>query len=81
MIKDLNKALNLITENDDIDPFLASLKKLVNTDGKFSAVLKKTGMSKEQLQDILESETDLYFDDLLAILRAIGYKMTIVPAS
>jgi|GEM_PF-3169604 len=81
MIKDLNKTLNLITENDDIDPFLASLKKLINADGKFSVVLKKTGMSKEQLQDILESETDLYFDDLVVILRAIGYKMTIEPIS
>jgi len=64
-----------------MDLFLASLKELINKDGKFSVVLKKTGMSKEQLQDILESETDLYFDDLLAILKALGYKMTIEPVS
>jgi DNA-binding phage protein len=80
MIRDLNKSLNLIAENDDMDPFLASLKKLVNN-GKFSEVLKKTGMSKEQLQDILEGETDLYFDDLVAILKSIGYKITIEPVS
>lgn len=75
MIKDLNKALNLIAENDDTVPFLTSLKALIN--GKTSVVLKKTGMSKEQLQDILENDTDLYFDDVIAILRALGYKMTI----
>jgi len=79
MIKDLNKALDLIAENDDMAPFLTSLKALIN--GKTSVVLKKTGMSKEQLQDILEDKTDLYFDDIVAILRALGYKMTIMPIS
>ncbi|MDD3012618.1 MAG: hypothetical protein PHC34_02820 [Candidatus Gastranaerophilales bacterium] len=79
MIKDLNKALNLIAENDDMVPFLTSLKTLIN--GKTPVVLKKTGMSKEQLQDILENDTDLYFDDVIAILRALGYKMTVEPIS
>jgi len=75
MIKDLNKALNLIAENDDMTPFLTSLKALIN--GKTCVVLKKTGMSKEQLQDILEDNTDLYFDDVIAILKSLGYKMTV----
>ncbi|MEI7475008.1 MAG: hypothetical protein WCK67_09555 [bacterium] len=77
MIKDLNKNLNLITENDDIAPFLASLKAIVNKQGKTAEILKKTGMSKEQLRDILENDTDLYFDDAVAIIKALKLKITI----
>jgi DNA-binding phage protein len=81
MIKELNKSLKCITEKDDIEPFLTSLKAIINTGGKTSMVLKKTGMSKEQLRDILENDTDFYFDDAIAILKALGCKMTIETLS
>ncbi|MEI8390089.1 MAG: hypothetical protein WCG23_09420 [bacterium] len=81
MIKDLNKALKTSTENDDMGQFLASLKAIIDKQGKFAAVLKKTGMSKEQLRDILENNTDFYFDDAIAILSAMGCKLTIEPLS
>lgn len=67
----------MIYENDDMVPFLTALKSIINAEGKFSTVLKKTGMSKEQLQDILENDTDLYFDDAISILKALGYRLSI----
>lgn len=81
MIKDLNKALNVMAENDDMAEFLAVLKTYINKENKFSVVLKKTGMSKEQLQDILDDKTDFYFDDAVAILRALNLKLTVEPIS
>ena len=79
MIKDLNNSLKATTENDNIEPFLNSLKTIIDEKGKYAEVLKKTGMKKEQLQDILENEADFYFDDAIAILKALGCKITIEP--
>ena len=81
MIKDLNKALEIMNEKDDIVPFLTSLKAIINKEGKFAEILEKTGFSKQELQDILENNTDLFFDDAMAIFKALGYKIAIEPIS
>lgn len=78
MIKDLNKALKIATDNDDMESFLDVLKAIINSKKCMPIVLKKTGMNKDQLQDILENNTDFYFDDAAAILKALGYKLAIV---
>lgn len=81
MIKDLNKALKNAADNDDLVEFLTSLKAFINKEGKFSVVVKKTGMSKEQLQDILDDKTDFYFDDALAIVKALNLELTVKSIS
>lgn len=72
MIKDLNKTLKIVSENDDMVPFLNSLKAIIDKEGKFSQILKKTGFSKEELRDILENNTELYFEDAMSIFKALG---------
>ena len=81
MIKDLNKALNIISEKDDITPFLTALNSIINKEGKFAEILKKTSFSKQELKDILENNTELFFDDAIVLFKALGYKVTIAPIS
>ena len=71
----LSEIFTLYAEDGNSPALLASLRVIAKVKG-VSAVAKETGMTRQGIQKALSSKGNPRLDNISAIMRALGYKLT-----
>ena len=71
----LSEIFTLYAEDGNSPALLASLRVIAKVKG-ISTVAKETGMTRQGIQKALSSKGNPRLDNISAIMRALGYKLT-----
>lgn len=74
----LNEGFNTYHENKEIVHFLLVIRTLIEASGGLDLVAKKAGMNPESLIKALSGDDMPAFGDMAAILRGLGYYISLV---
>lgn len=72
-------ALEEYEEDGDIEAFLRALKDVTEAQGGIAKLAKHTKLNEQDINDIFSNKENLKFDDLEAILQALGFRLSIEP--
>ncbi len=77
----LSEAIQKLAESGDAQTFLLTLRKLTKAQGGMTALSKRIGINRQNLYRTFASTGNPKFRSLGAILKGLGYKLAIAPAS
>ncbi len=77
----LSDAIQKLAESGDAQTFLLTLRKLTKAQGGMTALSKRIGINRQNLYRTFASTGNPKFRSLGAILKGLGYKLAIAPAS
>lgn len=72
--------LDLSFQDDGMKGFLDALRDVVRANGGVAAIAEATGLNREGLYDSLSREGNPRLSTLAAVLKAVGLRISIVPA-
>ena len=75
----LDVSLEEYQMDGDIPFFLKGIRNVVEAQGGVAAIAKRAAMSPETLSKILSSEKVPYLETLIAVLNALGCRLSIEP--
>ena len=65
--------------DEDIPFFLKGIRNVVEAQGGVAEVAKQAGLTPKTLSEFLSSEDTLHFGTLSAVLKGLGWKLSIEP--
>jgi probable addiction module antidote protein len=77
----LSDAIQKLAESGDAQTFLLTLRKLTKAKGGMTALSKRIGINRQNLYRTFASTGNPKFRSLGAILKGLGYKLSISPIS
>lgn len=77
----LSDAIQQLAQSGDAQVFLLTLRKLTKAQGGMTALSKRIGINRQNLYRTFASTGNPKFRSLGAILKGLGYKLTIAPMS
>ncbi len=77
----LSEAIQKLAESGDAQTFLLTLRKLTKAQGGMTALSKRIGINRQNLYRTFASTGNPKFRSLGAILKGLGYKLSIAPVS
>lgn len=75
----LKKALERLYENEDPTTFLLALRKITKAQGGMTALSRKVKINRQNLYRTFANDGNPKFRSLGAILKGLGYRLTIEP--
>lgn len=75
----LKDALEKLSEEDDAETFLITLRSLTKVQGGMSSLSKKVGINRQNLYRTFASTGNPKFRSLNTILKGLGYRLSIEP--
>lgn len=75
----LSEAIQRLAESGDAQTFLLTLRKLTKAQGGMTALSKRIGINRQNLYRTFASTGNPKFRSLGAILKGLGYKLSIAP--
>ena len=66
-------------EDGNIEAFLLALKDVTEAQGGIAKLVKHAKLNEQNINDIFSNKENLKFDDLEAILQALGFRLSVEP--